>query len=585
VADGPFPPAATTDQETRMDLPTREPLPPLPQTPRDYQIDCFGDALRWLDDEARHSQTNRSRLYTAPCGSGKSFMILSVASFLDGMGVPRVVTTPRLEIVAGMLKTTGVDPATVDGYSDDRLAHEAAKYGIFTPMRLANLMAAGLLPYRPRVWLVDEVHHAWAETYKRLRAYMGPQVVRLGFSGCGFRGSPAETREFLKDWGDEVNQVLDVREAAERGIVAIPRAEVWPLIDDDFVTVKNGQFEVDSASRYALNVVDALHDRIVGKNWVQSLYDTDPMNPDRVTKLGRYWDKSTLFAFPSTDSCHAAASALTAAGIPVHPVTQETPRATRSHFFAGFRERRWAIAQIDVVSEGVDLPVGRIVDLKPTLSPVRALQQWGRLRVEGGDAPELIVCNRNLERFCYLYDGCLPPAAARMTEEAFENADPNVEATYASIRPKNARLRAAARAVGMTDIGRFAAGRVHYSDGCVGFVYTLVRVTEFKREEFAILGHPRFEELLYAARESARKADTTVTWGRWRRADDVPGDFKGWQSAPAKKITPKMTAWWRRDAQRLGLDFTVDPNVREFAALPVLKDVGGKPKSWLEGVR
>ena len=47
-------------------------------------------------------------------------------------------------------------------------------------------------------------------------------------------------------------------------------------------------------------------------------------------------------------------------------------------------------------------------------------------------------------------------------------------------------------------------------------------------------------------------------------------------SAPAKTVTEKQLAWWKRDAKRHGLDASVEPNRRSFQALPVLRDLNCK---------
>ena len=101
-----------------------------------------------------------------------------------------------------------------------------------------------------------------------------------------------------------------------------------------------------------------------------------------------------------------------------------TPGEQRRAAFAATAARRAALVQVSVVSEGVDLPgLRRLVDCRPTLSPVYWLQCLGRIRrpVPSGEPPPEYICtNRNLSRHCYLLEGMLPLAAVREAQGAFE---------------------------------------------------------------------------------------------------------------------------------------------------------------------
>lgn len=550
------------------------PLPPLPFPLRDYQVAARDHALAWLADPGGPP----AKLYTAPCGSGKGVIeydILRETARLDS-----VLTTPRLEIVAGLLSHAGHD---CDGWSDDRLAAVAARHRMYTPIRLQNVLAAGLLPYRPKLWIIDEAHHHSCMSYVRNAAYLGPYTRWLGLSACGYRGTPQSTREFLKLWGDEVNEILDIRDAAERGVVSIPRCTVWPLVDDDFIEVENGEFRVEESERAAGGVAELLARRITRAGWVSG-----------VGRRGAYWDRPTMIAVPTRNAAYELAEALNGHYVPATAVTAETPRAERWAAFRRCEARQEAVVQIDVVSEGVDLPaLARIIDLKPTMSPVRWWQQVGReMRPKAGGC-EYVACNRNLERFCYLFDGLLPPAAARATEEAFaaakdkadegdeeESIDPDAPASLDPDRKRTSRV--AARAVGVADIGRFSPARIPFLDGTWGFAYCLVRVVDNVREEYAVIGHPRFSELMYAARRSGRRPDGSVNWGRWHRTDEFPSDFRGFQSAKAKGLSPAQRNRWRQWAAGVGLDPAADVTARACEVLFVLKHCGGPPKSWRE---
>lgn len=428
---------------------------------------------------------------------------------------------------------------------------------------------------------VHNCHHELAESYQQIARYLGPYVVRIGFTATAFRGTPKATREFLKGWGDEVVQFLDVRKAAELKVIQVPGCDVWPLVNDDMIAVRGGEFVVEDVEGATEDVVDALVARVVESEWVR--YDRPfPESRDEF----RMWDKATVFAVATTALANQLADRLNEHGCRAEVILQDTPRQVRVARFSLCEAREIAIVQIDVVSEGNDLKLRRLVDLKPTLSPVRWMQQVGRVMRPTEEVVEYVCCNRNLERFCYLFDGMLPPRAAGMTAEVFEDDEPASD-EFRGASPN----RPAMRAVGLSDIGRFRPGRVHWADGTIGFIYSLVHVEVAdeagggaRRTEHAILGHPLYAELLYAYRQSVRDPLTqTMKWSRWERrsTESIPADFRGYSSAAARTLSPKQLVWWKRPGTvRLGLDNTVTPTTREFQALPVLTDVRGVPESW-----
>ncbi|AMV28827.1 Type III restriction enzyme, res subunit [Gemmata sp. SH-PL17] len=511
--------------------------------PRDYQDTFLCDVLQTLDDAA----PGDSFLYASPTGTGKSFMELLLMPWLPDA----LLITPRLEIVAGMLQKGGVDTSK---WSDERLAKEALEYRITTPIRARNMLAKGELPWRPDAVIWDEAHHRSADSYEDIRAYLGG-AVEIGLTASPFRGTPLGTEQFLESW-KSLTWVMTYPQAAVDGYIAVPRCETWALSDDDEVEVTNGEITVRGAEEI---VRPRLADVVERCNTFRRFIGSPDENgnlEDRTT----CWDRPTIFAVPSTDIARELAAMLEAAGLPARAVTQDTPRAERNTIFAACERGSVAIVQIDVVSEGVDLKLRRLIDLRPTLSPVKWLQQVGRITRPGEAAPEYICCNRNLERHCYLYDGLIPPAAVAASQAAFGNPS----------------RRAGVRVVGAENLGRFSAAELPFADGTVGVMYNLTAVEGFQKKEYAILMHPCSSQPLYAARENERSTEgQTVSWGRWRAVDKLP-DLRGFASASAKSLSDKQRQWWQRAAQSKGLSATADVNRKNFVALPILTDLGLK---------
>jgi hypothetical protein len=494
--------------------------------PRDYQRIGILDAVTWL----RTAAAGSVRCYAAPTGSGKSVIELAVQDALDGAWI----VTPVLEIIAGLLDKLGVEvPA-----SEDRLIAAAFDRRITTPIRLRNMLLAGDGPADIRYLILDEAHHDNADTYQQLDLMLS--CPKVGYTATPYRGTTKGTAVFCARWGEPV-WILTYPEAIERGVISMPRCRVVPILDDDLIAVQNGEFVVSQVN--AQTPLDAVIELC------------------RVHVEKGTWDRPTMFACPSTLLAQLLDSALNAAGLPSVCVTGDTPRAERDAAFADTVARRRALVQVRIAGEGIDLPIRRLIDLAPAMSPVLFLQRFGRATrpvPPGEDPPEYVCCNRNLLRHAYLLEGCLPPAVVADAQKAFPPGKRN-----------------GARVIGLEALGRFKEVDVPLANGLTGFLYCLSSVEGTKVENYAAFVHPMLETPIWAVRTDPKNADGTRDFGRWRRCS-APADLSGFASIPAPACTDKQLAWWKRDAKRWGLDPDVKPNRRAFQALPILFDLRAK---------
>jgi len=223
--------------------------------------------------------------------------------------------------------------------------------------------------------------------------------------------------------------------------------------------------------------------------------------------------------------------------------------------------RQALLCQVAVVSEGVDLPIRRALDLSPYLSPVRFLQQFGRITrpvAQGESAPEYVSCNRNILRHSYLLEGLLPPATYLEAQQAF------------SVPSR----RAGSRAMGLEALGRFRPVEVRFSSGIVGQLYSVSFVNCSTVQEYACLVHPLQDEVIWAAKKSAKKEDGTRDWGAWERVAEPDEVLKGYQSVPGNALTEKQLAWWNRSAAKHGIDPLMQVNKANFQVLPLCQNLG-----------
>ena len=487
---------------------------------RDYQQ----DAVQRAEDFFRSASRGDRLLFSAPTGTGKSVVELAL---LTG---DRYIVTPRLEIVAGMLEKLGVEvPA-----SDEKIAQAGQERGIWTPIRLRNKLVRGEVP-QPSGLVFDEVHHAEADSWGELIALSGnPPCV--GFTASPFRGTPRGTSALRKEWGEPV-LLITLRDAVRRGYCALPTCRIVPLVDDDIIKVTStGEFDVRSATETCASRVGEVV-KMIGGFWDGTTYD-----------------RPTMLAVPSTEAVGLFVDALRAAGYSACGITADSSRADRQSGFRDCIGRQTALVQINVVSEGVDLPIRRLVDMKPMLSPVAWVQQFGRITRPGGES-EYICCNRNLLRHAYLLEGLLPVAVIK-ENGGFEKAS----------------SRAAVRAIGFEAVGRFKAAELPFLGGITGHMYCLSTCEGTKVTEYAILTHP-----LHPTAFCAKRIRSAGQFGpKWEPLDRIPEIDAGFSSLPASPMSEKQAAWWKRSAAHYGLDPDAKVTRKSFAALPVLANCGVK---------
>lgn len=490
---------------------------------RDYQQDGVDDAVAQITDGVR------ATCYAAPTGSGKSVVELAAQAALRDAGRDAWIVTPRVEIVAGMLDKLGVEGAA--SLSTAKLVAEALRHGITTPIRLRNMLEKGELAALPDVLIIDEVHHSTAPSYVDLRLALG-RCQLLGYTATPFRGTPRGTQEFVATWGEPV-WLLTLPDAVKRGVIACPSFRVVPLLDDDELTIVNGEFKVAS-------VADATHSRL------DALADLVAAN---------HGDRPTMVSVGSTELVTQLCDALARRNVAAVPVVQVSTQQQRADAFRRCLACDAVLVQIDVVSEGVDLPIRRLIDARPTLSPVKWMQQLGRITRPGGESAYLCT-NRNAERHLYLWSGAIPPTALKTALSAF--ATP-------SMRSMSVRV------VGLEKLGKFRPVELPLADGMKGALYGFQHVeASGVVREFAAILHPASMTPVYACRV---RGNAVEGYGRWELIDAIPDlDGATARSMGNGRLSDKQQQWWRRSANHFGLDGSAEVNAKAFQVLPILAD-------------
>lgn len=479
---------------------------------RPEQRATAADAVAFL----RGAERGQRRMYFGPTGVGKSYV---EADVLEALPEAALVTN-RAEIVDGMV---------AKGVPRDR---------VFTATGLRNRLASGKVD-APRWLVVDECHHHGAPVWQEVGLMCG-DPPSVGFTGTPYCGTPRATKALLDLWGPPV-PIITWGEARALGRIAWPEFSVLPLVDDDVVEVgAGGDFQVASLEAHT---VDRLGDLVVQSR------------PWRCQ--AGLWDLATLFAVPSRGVGARLASELQRDGAPAVLVDVGSSAAVRRAAFEALKAGL-AVVHVDVVTEGVDLPIRRLVDLAPTLSPRRWVQQLGRAMRPWDRRPQYVGTNRNLSRHAYVFEGLVAEQSIAAVDKAFGPSS-----------------RACTRALGMEALGRFKPAVVRMASGASAQVYSLTSSdSEGKVVEYCCVVRPSRPRPDWATRE--RTASSGV-YPKWRRCEP-PEEVVGFQSTVPNEPTEKQSAWWRRSAARFGFDPAEQPDRKGFVALPVLTDLcnGGR---------
>jgi len=517
------------------------------QTLRDYQQDLVDDAMAFVAAEPDGSKV----LYASPAGSGKGSAELALLCALRAEGYNAWILTPSLEVLRGFLERCGA-PDLADA-SNEKLAEMGETIFCTTPVRYQNRVLRGVRGV-PDVVIYDEVHHAVAKNEVSGTLFaVAPDAHWIGMTATPYRGSPKQTQDLREDWGEPV-LVLTVPEAVEQGWQALPTFEIIPLVDDDKIKVANGRFVESSANKEFAGRVESIaalvSDRLL-----------DDCAPGK-TQL------PTAITVPSSEIASMLLEALDGFSISSRWVgyhkNAEHTAAQRAKAYAECKAGESVLITLKVLNEGVDLPwLKRIIDARPTLSPVAWLQQIGRIMRPGGARPEYVCVCRNLERHAYLMQGLVPREVVAAAQEEFEGPS----------------ARTGARALGLEALKRFKQIKLPLAGGLMGAMHNLYSVNPDTgiTTEHATLMDPCHDEVIVASRVVLPVPEGEVSrskgcWGNWAECS-LPADFIGYAtSGYRQKISAKQRAWWERSAKRCGLDPAAADTLtgRQFQALPLL---------------
>ncbi len=360
---------------------------------RHLLMSCKNDGLRDYQQEMKlrlfkEWEFHRSIMVQMPTGTGKTHLLAAVVrEFLCRSGMRVWIVAHRRELVEQIEET-------VARYGMDR---EDGTVRVFSIQWLSRNWKK--MQEAPELIVIDEAHHALAETYRELwKRY--PEVKKLGMTAtpCRLNGKG------FTDLFDALVVSWSIAEFIRKG---------W-LSAFDYVSIR-----ADSREQ---RMIDSLK-----KRGADGDYQAKEMNEvlNRQVSIRRLYESVERYACGKKGIVYAVsiaharqiAACYSAHGVETVAIDSKTPASERRELVEGFRQGRIKVlVNVDIFSEGFDCPDVEFVQLaRPTLSLAKYLQQVGRgLRKSGDKESCMLIDNVGLHRIFGL------PVRERDWEAMFE---------------------------------------------------------------------------------------------------------------------------------------------------------------------
>ena len=350
-------------------------------TLRDYQQEM---KLRLFKEWELH----RSVMVQMPTGTGKTHLLAAIVrEFLRGSGSRVWIVAHRRELVEQIEETV----------SRHGMSKEDGRVRVMSIQWLSRNRKH--MDEEPDLIVIDEAHHALAETYRILWENY-PEARKLGMTAtpCRLNGKG------FTDLFDSLIASWTVAEFIGKG---------W-LSSFDYVSIR--------ANSREQRLIDSLK-----KRGADGDYQVKEMNEvlNRETSIGRLYESVERYARGKKGIVYAVsiaharriAACYSAHGLEAVAIDSRTPASERRELVEAFRRGKVKVlVNVDIFSEGFDCPDVEFVQLaRPTLSLAKYLQQVGRgLRKSGDKESCMLIDNVGLHRIFGL------PVRERDWEAMFE---------------------------------------------------------------------------------------------------------------------------------------------------------------------
>jgi superfamily II DNA or RNA helicase len=332
---------------------------------RDYQQEM---KVRLFEEWNLH----RNVMVQMPTGTGKTHLLTAIVrEFLHRSDTQVWIVAHRRELV-------------------EQIEETVAKYGIRKKDERVKVMSIQWLSRNwkdidrePGLIVIDEAHHALAETYKELWERY-PEARKLGMTATPCRLN----RKGFTELFDTLITSWSISEFIGKGWLSV----------FDYVSIRANSVEQ--------RLIDTLR-----KRGADGDYQVKEMNDvlNRRSSIGRLYEsiekyapgkKGIVYAI-SIAHARQIATYYSARGVVAVAIDSKTPALERKRLVEDFRQGKIKVlVNVDIFSEGFDCPDVEFIQLaRPTLSLAKYLQQVGRgLRKSGNKESCMLIDNVGLYR-------------------------------------------------------------------------------------------------------------------------------------------------------------------------------------------
>lgn len=327
--------------------------------PRPHQVEILDDLL------SERQNGHHKNLVVAATGTGKT-----VVAALDYKRLRRSLSRDRLLFVAHRREILRQSLTTFQvvlkdaAFGELHVGDERAVRGEHVFASIQSLSAERIQALAPDAYdvvIVDEFHHARADSYERLLSHLKPQIL-LGLTATPER---ADGKDILGHFDGRIASELRLWKALDQELLSpFHYFGVGGAPDLRAVPWSKGRYDVSRLS---------------------NVYTADDLFAKRVIHetTRRVRDAHTMRALGfCVDIAHAEfmAHKFSAAGLPAKAVSANTSQAERDEALSALRAGTLRVLfSVDLFNEGVDVPdVDVVLFLRPTESATIFLQQLGR---------------------------------------------------------------------------------------------------------------------------------------------------------------------------------------------------------------
>lgn len=315
----------------------------------------------------------RSVLVQMPTGTGKTRVLAAIVG--EELGAGGAAEDGGVWIIAHRRELVGQINATV------RQLMAGQRIKVCSVQWLARHLND--ISHRPRLIVIDEAHHALADTYRELwRRY--PEAKKLGMTATPCRMN----RRGFTDLFDTLITSDSIADFIRKG---------W-LSAFDYVSIRT-----DSEDQ---RIIDGLKKRGTDGDYqikeMNAVLNRRPTIERLYESVRQYADgkKGIVYAISISHARNIAAY-YNNKGVNAVAIDSRTPAKERKRLVEDFKQGRiQVLVNVDVFSEGFDCPDVEFIQLaRPTLSLAKYLQQVGRgLRKTDGKESCMLIDNVGLYR-------------------------------------------------------------------------------------------------------------------------------------------------------------------------------------------